>query len=299
MNTSIKDYHRIPTYDELIQEAVIHPTETIKYPNRIATQLRNTPQLTRFDDESFLDMSTINSNAMKQNLQQTAVQRALQPAAHSIPTGVQQFDMADTEEAIQEQVDERAEGYERYKEQQSKKQKTLVSISEEELRAPSQIYDMMASSSAAASSSSASASCYISDTAIVPVRPRTQSYEEQTSRNLRGSTEVPRWGGHRRTQSSASVDSTASTAASAIEVIPAHIQQSTDIDILLEAARYRRSELINRGTVADHQLAMEMKTIALGIEKLRSGGSESKTREAVKLYTTLKKRLIQILETPL
>ena len=51
MNNSIKDYHRKPTYDELIQEAIIHPTDIIKYPNRIATQLRNTPQLTRFDDE--------------------------------------------------------------------------------------------------------------------------------------------------------------------------------------------------------------------------------------------------------
>ena len=57
MNNSIKDYHRKPTYDELIQEAIIHPTETIKYPNRIATQLINTPQLTRFDDEDFLDVN--------------------------------------------------------------------------------------------------------------------------------------------------------------------------------------------------------------------------------------------------
>ena len=76
MNISVKGYHRKPTYDELIQEAFINPTETIKYPNKIATQVRNTPQLTRFDDESFLDMSTINSNAMKQTIQQTAVQRA-------------------------------------------------------------------------------------------------------------------------------------------------------------------------------------------------------------------------------
>ena len=33
---------------------------------------------------------------MKQNLQQNAVQRALQPAARSIPTGLEQFDMADS-----------------------------------------------------------------------------------------------------------------------------------------------------------------------------------------------------------
>ena len=66
MKISLKDYHRIPTYAELIQEAVIHPTETIKYPHRIATQLRTTLQLTRFDNESCCsDMSTINSNGLR------------------------------------------------------------------------------------------------------------------------------------------------------------------------------------------------------------------------------------------
>ena len=39
---------------------------------------------------------------MKQNLQQTAVQRALQPVARSIPTGWEHFDMADTEATIQQ-----------------------------------------------------------------------------------------------------------------------------------------------------------------------------------------------------
>ena len=65
-------------------------------PQTMATQLRNTPQLTRFDDEFVLDISTINSNAMKQTIQQTAVQRALQPV-RSIQTGFEQFDTADTE----------------------------------------------------------------------------------------------------------------------------------------------------------------------------------------------------------
>ena len=37
MNTSVKCYNRKPTYDELIQEAVIYQTETIKQPNIIAT----------------------------------------------------------------------------------------------------------------------------------------------------------------------------------------------------------------------------------------------------------------------
>ena len=46
---------------------------------------------------------------MKQNLQLTAVQRALTPAARSIPTGLEQFDMTDTEDHIQQQVDDHEE----------------------------------------------------------------------------------------------------------------------------------------------------------------------------------------------
>ena len=153
MNISLKDYHRIPTYTDLIQEAVIHPTETIKYPNIIATQLRNTPQLTRFDDEIVLDISNINSSDMTQTIQQTAVQRALQPVARSIPTGLKQFYMADTEEAIQEQLDEgtvaEASTYTKFKNKRAK----LLSIVEEEQAEPGQIEDMIASSSASASGS--------------------------------------------------------------------------------------------------------------------------------------------------
>ena len=115
MHSSLNYCHRIPTYAELVQDAVIHATDTIKQPNIIATQLRNTPQLTRFDVEKLLDISSINSNAMKQNIQQTAYQIELQPVARSNLTVVEQFDMADTEEAIQEQLDEGRSSYETYK----------------------------------------------------------------------------------------------------------------------------------------------------------------------------------------
>ena len=204
MSISVKGYHRKPTYDELIQEAVINPTETIKYPNRIATQLRNTPQLTRFDDESFLDMNTINSNAMKQTMQRTAVQRAMQPVARPIPTGVQQFDMAAGEETqvLGEELDEKGKSYQRYEDKMAKKKARLAAISEEELTAPGQIDDMLAKSSAAAAasgygtgsaSSSSSAAAADTDvgasTAIVPVSARTQALEEViqvTQGNLRG-----------------------------------------------------------------------------------------------------------------
>ena len=42
--------HRVPTYDEIIKETITHPTDKIHLPDRMATRLRNLPQLTRFDD---------------------------------------------------------------------------------------------------------------------------------------------------------------------------------------------------------------------------------------------------------
>ena len=301
LNTSLEDYHRIPTYAEFTQEAVTHPTETIKYPNIIAAQLRNNPQLTRFDDEIVLDISSRNSKAIKKIIKQTAVQRALQSVARSVPTGLEQFDMADTEEAIQEQLDEGTVGEAASYTQHNKKQKNLGTINEGELAKQDKIDDMVALRDAAGSGSgsgsgSAPGSGHISDTAIVPIRPRTQSYEDQTSRNLRGSIEQPRWGGHTRKHSSSTIGSAAGAEE---EELAAPINISTNIDVLIEAARYRISELRSRDTVADHQLVMEMRTIDSGIENLRSGSSESRTPQAVKLCTTLKKRLIQILNTPL
>ena len=46
-----------PTCDELVYETITHPTDKIGLPDRMATILRNTPQLTRFDDDSFLDLT--------------------------------------------------------------------------------------------------------------------------------------------------------------------------------------------------------------------------------------------------
>ena len=36
MKHGLNDYHRIPTHAGLVQEAITHPTEAIKYPHIIA-----------------------------------------------------------------------------------------------------------------------------------------------------------------------------------------------------------------------------------------------------------------------
>ena len=35
--------HRVPTYEELVYDTITHPTDKIALPDRMATQLRNTP----------------------------------------------------------------------------------------------------------------------------------------------------------------------------------------------------------------------------------------------------------------
>jgi hypothetical protein len=50
VNSYVSNMHRVPTYEELVYEAIIHPTDKIKLPDRQATFIRNLPQMTRFDD---------------------------------------------------------------------------------------------------------------------------------------------------------------------------------------------------------------------------------------------------------
>ena len=183
MNNSIKDYHRKPTYDELIQEAIIHPTDIIKYPNRIATQLRNTPQLTRFDDEIFLDTNILNSNAMKQNLQQTALQKATQPVARYIKTGLEQFDIHDTDETIQQQADDNTADLEDLHATKKKKDETIRDRFEDALSDPTQIDEMIKSTGNLRGSSSASSATPPED-----YKPdETKAASSKSKGNLRGS----------------------------------------------------------------------------------------------------------------
>jgi hypothetical protein len=61
--------HRVPTYDEIIKETITHPTDKIQLPDRMATRLRNLPQLTRFDDVDSLDLRSEQDKIAKQKLQ--------------------------------------------------------------------------------------------------------------------------------------------------------------------------------------------------------------------------------------
>jgi hypothetical protein len=84
---------------------------------------------------------------MKQNLQQTAVQKALQPIARTIKTGYEQFDILDTEDTIQQQADDNEAELEESQTVKRKREDNIQRRLEDELADPTQIGEMMVSSS--------------------------------------------------------------------------------------------------------------------------------------------------------
>ena len=66
--------HRMPTYDEVIYDAVLHPTDKIRLPDRMATQLRNTHQLTRSDEvDETPDLAAEQAKIAQERLKQAAL----------------------------------------------------------------------------------------------------------------------------------------------------------------------------------------------------------------------------------
>ncbi len=77
-------YHKKPTYEEMVKESITNPTDKIALPDREATQLRNTPQLTRYDDESLLDLNSDNQHLIMEQLKQITLRQAV--STHTIHT---------------------------------------------------------------------------------------------------------------------------------------------------------------------------------------------------------------------
>jgi hypothetical protein len=75
MNINKLEYHKRPTYAELVRDTITNPKDKIALPDRYATQLRNTPQMTRYDDESFLDLTQDNKTIMVEQMKQTTVRQ--------------------------------------------------------------------------------------------------------------------------------------------------------------------------------------------------------------------------------
>ena len=68
--------HQRPTYETLVKDTILEPKDKIALPDRTATILRKTQQLTRYDDAEFLDLEKDNENIAKERAQQTKINTA-------------------------------------------------------------------------------------------------------------------------------------------------------------------------------------------------------------------------------
>ena len=68
--------HQRPTYETLVRDTILEPKDKIALPDRTATILRKTQQLSRYDDSEFLDLERDNENIAKEQAQQATVHAA-------------------------------------------------------------------------------------------------------------------------------------------------------------------------------------------------------------------------------
>ena len=57
--------HQRPTYETLVKDTILEPKDKIALPDRQATILRKTQQLSRYDDAEFLDLEKDNGKIKK------------------------------------------------------------------------------------------------------------------------------------------------------------------------------------------------------------------------------------------
>jgi hypothetical protein len=65
--------HKVPAHDELIRDTITAPKDRIPLPDRMATQLRNTPQLTKYDDDAYLNLSDEQNKITKERIKEVEI----------------------------------------------------------------------------------------------------------------------------------------------------------------------------------------------------------------------------------
>ena len=65
-----------PTYETLVEDSILEPKDKIALPDRQASILRKTQQLTRYDDAEFLDIEKDNENIANEAAQQNLINAA-------------------------------------------------------------------------------------------------------------------------------------------------------------------------------------------------------------------------------
>jgi hypothetical protein len=57
--------HKHPTYEDMVQDTSSHPTDSFVLPDIMATQIRSTHQVSRFDNDTYLGLNTKQYNIRK------------------------------------------------------------------------------------------------------------------------------------------------------------------------------------------------------------------------------------------
>jgi hypothetical protein len=85
VNGYVYNMHKVPTYAEIIEEAIIHPVDKIKLPDRQALFLRNLPQMTRFDEvDDPADIGKEQERMQQTKLQELTIKQLAPGATQSI-----------------------------------------------------------------------------------------------------------------------------------------------------------------------------------------------------------------------
>jgi hypothetical protein len=81
----VYNMHKVPTYAEIIEEAIIHPVDKIKLPDRQALFIRNLPQMTRFDEvDDPADIGKEQERMQQTKLQELTIKQLAPGATQSI-----------------------------------------------------------------------------------------------------------------------------------------------------------------------------------------------------------------------
>lgn len=105
VNLNKMTMHRRPTYETLVKDSILEPKDRIALPDRLATQLRNTQQLSMWDDPAFLNLEDEQQKIMQNQIRQGELLKISQtPLGKGLPTSTppQQISSMKVQKALSE-----------------------------------------------------------------------------------------------------------------------------------------------------------------------------------------------------
>lgn len=105
INFSKMSMHKRPTYETLVKNTILEPKDRISLPDRLATRLRNTQQLSMWDDPSFINLDDEQQKIIQDQIRQRELLKISQsPQGKGLPpaTSSQQLLTMKVQKALSE-----------------------------------------------------------------------------------------------------------------------------------------------------------------------------------------------------